>query len=301
MTTSEGPTAVLVEVFEASEGSLSGYMTTSEGPTAVLCEVFEASQVREEREQRLHLQQRAMTVFAEVDRRWHLEAWKERLAEAQGRCLSCLAFFPDSSGFCSQCGRTWQMLYDSCDASCEEDARACVFPQEVDEQVALVGKRSDQYQETLNERTDRAVLVVAMPSKTFRHLLRTLRSQSPVPGHEALADMLLAFGHPLLSAAQASELLAVLRSRLQEGAISMYEHVLCSRVIDKWNLTKADHGSGECYYRPDAWKHKNSSRESLIEALRMCGSAQVEACWDSRVKAYVQDLILQLGGQCERL
>eukprot|EP00931_Biecheleriopsis_adriatica_P006784 TRINITY_DN108139_c0_g1_i1.p1 TRINITY_DN108139_c0_g1~~TRINITY_DN108139_c0_g1_i1.p1 ORF type:complete len:308 (+),score=53.10 TRINITY_DN108139_c0_g1_i1:62-985(+) len=244
---------------------------------------------RAERERLLLLQKQAMHIYWQIDRRWHLDAWQRRQEQTTqqpgGSCLSCMKFHAGSNGFCSQCGRTWDMLCGSC-GSCER-AIETYWPEDVDAEVQRSSAASEAFQASLSERTDRAALQLAMPSRTFRHFLHSLRSAPAAPHYTGLAAMLHEFGHPLLSASQAAELLELLRSR---GAIEMqspYEHVLCSRVLDKWNLTKEKHGSGDCYYKPESWTHVNSSTETLMKVLKECGSNHAEACWDERMNSFV--------------
>ena len=61
-----------------------------------------------------------------------------------------------------------------------------------------------------------------------------------------------------LSAAQASQLLRAIAALLdpskpRDAELSReYVHVVCSRVLDRWNLTEADHTEVCCYYGWDA-------------------------------------------------
>merc|ERR1719277_615776 len=45
---------------------------------------------------------------------------------------------------------------------------------------------------------------------------------------------------------QATALISLLRGRGEEDY--RYFHVLCSRVVDPWNLDSSSHGIGHCYY-----------------------------------------------------
>lgn len=85
---------------------------------------------------------------------------------------------------------------------------------------------------------------LSMPLQLFQHFKRHLRTSEVSPG--SLARQLLDFGRPLVTAQQASELLEFLRGRGE--ADYRYYHVLCSRVVDPWNLTQDSHGIGACYY-----------------------------------------------------
>merc|ERR1719361_1634556 len=91
---------------------------------------------------------------------------------------------------------------------------------------------------------DRVSHTLAMKPHIFEHFKKSLRSGQTSP--EGLAQELLEFGHPLVTAVQANCLLELLRGSGQ--ADYRYYHVLCSRVIDPWNLSPHDHGIGHCYY-----------------------------------------------------
>lgn len=98
----------------------------------------------------------------------------------------------------------------------------------------------------VSEALTRAVQPVFMPGQIFAHLIRSLRAEVAATAPKTLQQLLWDLGHPLLSAAQAGEVLATLQAK---GDVN-YQifHVLCSRVVDRWNLNAKTHGIGHCYY-----------------------------------------------------
>merc|ERR1712118_377033 len=97
-----------------------------------------------------------------------------------------------------------------------------------------------------------------MPKRVFKHVVHkcSLRSAASTP--RALAKSLSDFGHPLMSAAQGAEMLAVLQNASKEDY--RFYHVVGGRGVDKWNLTDAQHSIGDCYYR----YHESHSLEKLV-------------------------------------
>ena len=115
---------------------------------------------------------------------------------------------------------------------------------------------------------------MTMPSQVFTHLLRSLRGGGNTVTPQSLARQLLQLGHPILSAAQALDVLQVLGARGEYDY--RYHHVVCSRVIDSWNLA-GQHGIGHCYYG------KLSDRDSATDLARLKHPSQQETlaavCW----------------------
>ncbi|CAE8609963.1 unnamed protein product [Polarella glacialis] len=251
-----------------------------------------------ERDRLLRLQSRALAIYEREDRRWHLEAWAARALEAKEQCLCCQAYRGDAGGFCSECSRAAQVLCELSGGDGQELKKTEWWPQDVDAAASEGAARSKMYEASLDERTNLAVQPAFMPPQTFRLLRRSLRSDTGgLPSPQQLATLLSDLAHPLLSAAQAGKVLSWIRS-IDPHTVWLhdYEHVLCSRVVDKWNLAKSTHGSGECYYKPEeGLTHMNSSSETLVEALKLCSKpSNHEACWDDAMEIFVLGLMGKL-------
>ncbi|CAE8599132.1 unnamed protein product [Polarella glacialis] len=255
-----------------------------------------SSSGQSERERLLRLQRRALAIYERENRTWHLEAWEARQGEANGYCLCCKTYHGDASGFCSECGRAAQVL---CELSGEGlvELKAKWWPEDVDAAATQAADRSRKYQASLDERTNLAVQAAFMPPRTYSLLKRSLRSTAgSLPSPQQLATLLSDLGHPLLSAAQTAKILSWIRS-IDPHTVWLhdYEHVLCSRVVDKWNLARSTHGSGECYYKPEGLAHVNSSSETLVEALMLCSKpSNHEACWNDAMEVFVLGLMGKL-------
>jgi len=176
--------------------------------------------------------------------------WSQRVQSADGMCLSCLKFHGHTAGFCSNCFHAIQSSLPWLQILVKEDVFAAVSVEAMLEAVVRMKRNMEAAEtadrEALLQSLDRAVQPVFMPSQIFNHLLRSLRGAAETTPPAALARLLLDLGHPLMSASQASDVLAVLRA-VGTPDYKVY-HVVCSRVVDRWNLVAKDHGIGQCYY-----------------------------------------------------
>lgn len=186
-------------------------------------------------------------------RRWmptktteHQAFWSARAAEAAeagGVCLVCLQFHGYLAGLCSVCCQAVVSLrqpWDAITAEFSPEALLEVIRSNDSERrrVAAIGCAS------VCASLDGISARLSMPLQLFQHFKRHLRTCEVSP--RLLARQLLDFGRPLMTSKQAAELLEFLRGRGE--ADYKYYHVLCSRVVDSWNMTEATHGIGACYY-----------------------------------------------------
>jgi len=96
------------------------------------------------------------------------------------------------------------------------------------------------------KRIDAAVVPAIMPGPVVSDVVRYILNPAIEKTPSDLATKLDGTGF-LLSAYHAGNLLGLLR--MHGGALDYrFFHVVCSRVLDHWNLTLRDHSIGLCYY-----------------------------------------------------
>eukprot|EP00930_Biecheleria_cincta_P028361 TRINITY_DN19793_c0_g1_i3.p1 TRINITY_DN19793_c0_g1~~TRINITY_DN19793_c0_g1_i3.p1 ORF type:complete len:274 (-),score=39.62 TRINITY_DN19793_c0_g1_i3:43-864(-) len=161
-----------------------------------------------------------------------------------GLCLVCLTYFGHSEGCCSVClsyikslHRSWSSIIGEYSP---EELSAAVLQQVPTWRERQAAEQFAQTFVTLDEASHQ----LAMQPQMFGHFKRNLKTSEVSP--ESLARQMFTFGRPLITAAQAKELLETLRGRNETDY--KYYHVVCSRVVDPWNLNANDHGLGHCYY-----------------------------------------------------
>jgi len=141
-------------------------------------------------------------------------------------------------------------------------------PEELSQQAASVvpewreRKALDDFTQTLSSLNRVSQTILAMKPQLFEHFKKSVCSCETSP--KKLSEQLLEFGNPLVTASQAKSLLDLLRARGEEDY--KYYHVLCSRVVDPWNLNQSDHSIGHCYYgyANVSDKHDQQSLAKLI-------------------------------------
>jgi len=165
-----------------------------------------------------------------------LEEWAERQqALPAGMCLAC-AEYHSQDVFCSVCSRVVESLVPGWRRGSKSDIFASVSFASMKEACGR----------DLFTPLDRAVQPVFLPPQLFSHLLLTLRRATVAPSPTELTRILFDLGHPMISAAQAAEVIEVLKSK-GEVEFMMY-HALCVCVVDQWNLSGTKHSIGACYY-----------------------------------------------------
>ena len=96
---------------------------------------------------------------------------------------------------------------------------------------------------------------------------------------EALADVFDGFeDRGFISAAQAAELIKIFRDC--ENADYRYYHVICSRILDRWNTTKDAHGIGDCYH---GW----GSNEYMMDKILEVAQTARDSRRDSDIRMFV--------------
>jgi len=157
--------------------------------------------------------------------------------------LICLEFFGQAQSCCSIC--------DSFVKSLEKPWERVILEHSPDELLEAVSKQPVPRQhfaaKNLNKTKatlDTVAHKLAMNSQMLMHLKKSLRCNAVSP--QTLGHQMRSFGCPLITSLQAKELLETLRGRNETDY--KYYHVLCSRVVDPWNLNNRDHGIGHCYY-----------------------------------------------------
>ena len=104
-----------------------------------------------------------------------------------------------------------------------------------------------------------------MSEAHLRHLNTAITRNFARLTPKALADMFDELGdRSFISAAQAADLLATIREQDSDyyGPNSDYYHVICHRILDRWNTDAGAHGIGDCYH---GW-HGDPHR--VLEAAR---------------------------------
>jgi len=103
-----------------------------------------------------------------------------------------------------------------------------------------------------------AVAPVMMMPPVLRSLLKAIQRHSGTSGFDC-GTWAPALAHSFdelergcfISASQAAELMAAVLAT-DPKPLSAYWHVVCSRVVDKWNLNEREHSQVCCYYGWDA-------------------------------------------------
>lgn len=173
------------------------------------------------------------------------QAWSDQLqrAENEGLCLLCLTYSGHTKGCCSTCSAFIESMPVSLEQLMSDFSPEELFHQASAKDEWRARQRLEDFSQTLSS-LDKVSHILAMSPQMFEHFHRSLRSCETSP--QKLAKQLLDFGNPLVTATQAKTLLDMLRSR---GELDYrYYHVLCSRVVDPWNMKSSDHGIGHCYY-----------------------------------------------------
>lgn len=177
-------------------------------------------------------------------------------------CVVCLAYSGHTQGCCSVCVDLVESLRKPWEEIEHEFSPEELFQLASQRSVWAAKQAAEDVHQSVAT-LDRVSHELAMKPQTFEHFRKILRSGSDASPEE-LAKQLLEFGHPLVTAVQAKSLLETLRGRGETDY--RYYHVLCSRVVDPWNLDAADHGIGHCYYGYDNM-FDPQSRENLAKLV----------------------------------
>jgi serine/threonine protein kinase len=143
-------------------------------------------------------------------------------------------------------------------------------------------------------RAIKPVLDAAFPADAYmseahlRHLKNAITRNfaSLTPG--ALAHMFDELGdRSFISAAQAADLLATIKacSDFEHYKHFHYYHVICHRILDRWNTTSEAHGIGDCYY---GW---SGDHHRVLEAAR----TGVGPRSNREIRVYVQNKLFMHG------
>ena len=127
-----------------------------------------------------------------------------------------------------------------------------------------------------------------MSEPHMRHLKNAIARNFSSFSPEALAGMFDDLGdRGFISCAQAADLLAVIQS--QDDVVhelhSNYWHVICHRILDRWNTTIDAHGLGACYH---GW---SGHPDTIIKAAR----THLGPRSNSEIRAFVQNELFVRG------
>mmetsp|Transcript_3129 Transcript_3129/g.7224 ORF Transcript_3129/g.7224 Transcript_3129/m.7224 type:complete len:350 (-) Transcript_3129:76-1125(-) len=130
---------------------------------------------------------------------------------------------------------------------------------------------------------------VFMPGPMFRSLVGSVKKGLEP---QALAAKLSELEHPVLSSEQSESLLEVLLQAVADPSrLYEYEHIICSRVLDFWNL--AGNTTGGCYYGltyvEDARTlTQGDVKEQILLRWHRNSQAFPEACMDRKTQEFMR-------------
>jgi hypothetical protein len=151
------------------------------------------------------------------------------------KCRWCQDFFAvptQKLQLCSKCTR----LYQSGDYCCYPGLRS--------------NRNKRHFTNVPGERGSVSQEQVRSLSTLRREFLRLIAPQQKALASEITPLMLYDFLKNFEVFVTADEARQILSSYDTLSTLWKYQHAVCCRVIDWWNLTEGYHGAGACYYNP---------------------------------------------------
>lgn len=180
------------------------------------------------------------------------DGWQQLRAKARihQRCMACEEYHCDGIfGFCSVCLDAVRRMSTRRLLTADDIFRTLPV-EEVLEKTRQANHQAKLFNSLEYQRRYLDGVIpplpqpVFMPGPMFRSLVGSVKKGLEP---QALAAKLSELEHPVLSSEQSESLLEVLLQAVADPSrVYEYEHIICSRVLDFWNL--AGNTTGGCYY-----------------------------------------------------